>query len=104
MEKPSNNAMIGLALVGIGAGLAAAGFAVLAPICFSWSREKVREAYRKGKEGMRSGLEGAAATLKDVAEKSQGPLGDAAKAARQTTAIAAGAVETAAAYVREHVQ
>ena len=104
MQTPSKNAVIGLALVGIGAGLAAAGCAILVPVCASWSQDKVRDAYRKGKEGMLSGLGGAAATLKDVAEKAQGPFSDAAKAARQTTAIAAGAVESAAHYVREHIQ
>ena len=104
MQKPSKNAIVGLALVGLGAGLAAAGCAILVPMCASWSQGKVRDAYRKGKEGMLSGFEGAAATLKDVAEKAQGPLSDAAKAARQTTAIAAGALETAAHYVRERVQ
>jgi hypothetical protein len=104
VQKPSNNAIIGMALIGLGAGLAAAGCAILVPMCASWSQAKVRDAYRKGKEGVLSGFEGAAATLKDVADKAQGPLSDAAKAARQTTAIAAGAVETAAHYVREHIQ
>ncbi len=104
MQKPSNNAIVGLVLIGIGAGLAAAGCAILVPMCASWSQGKVRDAYRKGKEGMLSGLEGAATTLKDVAEKAQGPLSNAAKAARQTTAVAAGAIETAAHYVREQVQ
>ena len=104
MQRPSKNALVGLALFGIGAGLAAAGCAILVPLCASWSQDKVRDAYRKSKKGMLSGIEGAAATLKDVAEKAQGPLSEAAKAARHTTSIAAGAVETAAHYVRERVQ
>jgi hypothetical protein len=104
MQKPSKEAVVGFSLVAIGAGLATAGFAVLAPICFSWSRNIAREAYRRGRESMLAGFDEATNRLKDVAEKAQGPLSEAAKAARQTTAIAAGAVETAAHYVRERVQ
>ena len=104
MQTESRNGVVGLILLGVGAGIAAAGCALLAPVCLGWSQRKFRQAVDKGKQGMLSGLETAAATLKDVADKAQGPLSEAAKAARQTTAIAAGAVETAAHYVRERVQ
>lgn len=103
METKSKNGVIGLVLIGVGAGIVAAGFALVGPVCFAWSSKKLQEAYRKGKEGMISGFETAADALGEVASKAQSPLGEAARAARQTTAIAAGAVESAAHYVREHV-
>jgi hypothetical protein len=74
MERPSRNVVIGFSLVAAGAGLAAAGFAVLAPICFAWSRNVARNAYQRGRESVLSGIDGATARLKDVAEKAQGPL------------------------------
>jgi len=46
----------------------------------------------------------AADALGEIASKAQSPLGDAAKAAKQTTAIAAGAIESAAHYIKERVQ
>jgi hypothetical protein len=104
MQKPSKNAVIGFTLVAIGTGLSIAGVAVLAPVCYAWSRTVAERAYRKGRENVISGIDDATTRLKDVAEKAQGPLGDMAKAARQTTAVAAGAVEAAAHYVRERVQ
>ena len=104
MERPSKNAVIGISMLAIGAGLTAAGFAVLAPICFSWSRSIARTAYQRGRESVLASIDEATNRLKDVAEKAQGPLSEAAKAARHTTALAAGAVETAAHYVRERVQ
>jgi hypothetical protein len=104
MERPSKNAVVGFSMLAAGAGLLAAGAVVLAPVCFSWSRNIARNAYEKGRQSVLAGIDGATARLKDVAEKTQGPLSDAAKAARQTTAIAAGAVETAAHYIKERVQ
>jgi hypothetical protein len=53
---------------------------------------------------MVSTFESAADALGEVATKAQSPLGDAAKAAKQTTAIAAGAIESAAHYIKERVQ
>jgi hypothetical protein len=103
VNKKSNNGVIGLALIGVGAAIVAAGFTLVTPVCFSWSRNRLQDAYQKGKKGVISGFESAAETLGDVASKAQTPLGEAAKAARHTTAIAAGAVESAAHYVREHV-
>jgi hypothetical protein len=104
MENRLSNGAVGVILVGVGAGLAAAGLALLAPIGASWSRKQVLNAFERGKEGVRSGFESAAEKLSDVANRAQHPLGEAAKAAKQGTAIAAGAIESAAHYVREHVQ
>jgi hypothetical protein len=93
VEKQSRNGVWGVILIGLGAGLTAAGLALVVPVCTTWSRSKLREAYRKGVDA-----------LGDVASKAQQPLGEAAKAAKQTTAIAAGAIESAAHYIRERVQ
>lgn len=104
MDKQSKDAVFGLALVGLGAGLATAGLALVVPFCATWSRSKVREAYRNGKDGMLSGLETAKDAWGEMASKAQQPLGDATKAAKQTAAIAAGAIESAAHYIKERVQ
>lgn len=104
MDKQSKNGVLGLVLVGLGTGLTAAGLALVVPVCTTWSRSKLREVYAKGKEGMISGLGTASDALGDIATKAQHPLGEAAKAARQTTAIAAGAIESAAHYIKERVQ
>jgi hypothetical protein len=53
---------------------------------------------------MISGFENAIDTLGDMANKVQQPMGDAAKAAKYSTAVAAGAVESAAHYVKERLQ
>jgi hypothetical protein len=103
MRRKSNNGALGLALIGIGAALATAGVVLLVPVCASWSQTKLQSAYRRGKEGLISGFEGAADTFNDVANKAQTPLSEAAKAAKHTAAIAAGALESAAHYVRERV-
>jgi hypothetical protein len=95
---------LGLVLIGMGAALTAAGIAFVVPVCATWSRSKVREVYRKGKEGMISGFGTASDTLGEMANKAQQPLGEAAKAAKQTAAIAAGAIESAAHYIKERVQ
>jgi len=104
VDKQSRNGVFGLVLIGLGAGLTAAGIAIVVPVCTTWSRIKMREAYRKGKEGLLSGFETAADAFGEVASKAQQPLGEAAKAAKQTTAIAAGAIESAAHYIKERVQ
>ncbi|HEX4210087.1 MAG TPA: hypothetical protein VHY56_06835 [Candidatus Binataceae bacterium] len=104
MEKKSNNGLVGVVLVGVGAGLAAAGVALLTPVCISWSRKQMQNVFERGKEGVRSGFESVSDKLTDVANRAQHPLGEAAKAAKQGTAIAAGAIETAAHYVKERVQ
>lgn len=104
MDKKTSNGVLGLTLVGAGVGLAAAGVALLTPICVSWSRKQVLNAFERGKEGVRAGFETVSDKLTDVASKAQHPLGEAARAAKQGTAIAAGAIETAAHYVKERVQ
>ncbi len=104
MEKQSQNGLTGLILIGLGAGLTAAGVALVVPLCATWSRSKLRGAYEKGKESVVSGFGTAADALGEMASKAQSPLGDAAKAAKQTTAIAAGAIESAAHYIKERVQ
>ena len=104
MDKQTRTGIFGLVLIGVGAGLAAAGLALIVPVCASWSRIKIREVYARGKEGLISGIETATDALGEVASKAQQPLGEAAKAAKQTTAIAAGAIESAAHYIKERVQ
>jgi hypothetical protein len=104
VDKQSRNGLFGLILVGLGTGFAAAGVALMVPFCTNWSRSKLRDAYRKGREGVLSGFESAADAIGEMASKAQQPLGEAAKAAKQTTAIAAGAIESAAHYVKERVQ
>jgi hypothetical protein len=104
MDKKTRNGVLGMVFLGIGVGLAVAGVTLAVPVCVGWSRSKLDEAYRKGKQGLLSGIETAAETLTEVANKAQQPLADAAKAARYTTAVAAGAIESAAHYVKERVQ
>jgi hypothetical protein len=103
-SKSSKNAAIGFGLVALGAGLSIAGIAVLAPVCYTWSRTLAEQAYRRGKQNMLVGIDEASAKLREVADKVQGPLGEAAHVVRHTTAVAAGAVEAAAHYVRERVE
>ncbi|MBV9085616.1 MAG: hypothetical protein JOZ62_23320 [Acidobacteriaceae bacterium] len=103
MDRQSKNGYIGVTLIGLGAALTGVGFAMIAPVCVAWSRNRLREAYETGRKRVLSGLETAAGTLGDVAEKVQPQLTEAAKAARQGTAIAAGAIESAAHYVKERV-
>jgi anionic cell wall polymer biosynthesis LytR-Cps2A-Psr (LCP) family protein len=50
-----------------------------------------------------SGFENAIDTLGEVANKVQQPMSDAAKAAKYSTAVAAGAGESAAHYVKERL-
>lgn len=104
MENQSRNGVTGLILIGLGAGLTAAGLALIVPVCATWSRSKLRDGYQKGKESVVSTFGTAADALGDLASKAQTPFGDAAKAAKQTTAIAAGAIESAAHYIKERVQ
>jgi hypothetical protein len=103
MYRKSRNGAVGLSLIGVGTLLTGIGFVLVLPICVSWSRDRLERVYKKGKEGVISGFETATERLSDVANKAQSPLGEAAKMARHTTAIAAGAVESAAHYVRERV-
>ena len=104
MKRETRNSVIGLTLMGLGAGLAAAGMALVLPACTAWSRARVADIYRKGRESVLSSLESAAEAFGQVTAKAQPPLEEAARAARQTTAIAAGAIESAAHYIKERVQ
>ena len=103
MEKQTKTGLMGLGLIGLGTGLAALGFLLTLPVCMTWSRTKLRHAYETGKKGMLSGLETAAEHLGEMTDKVQPQLAEAAKAAKHTTALAAGAIESAAHYVRERV-
>jgi transketolase C-terminal domain/subunit len=100
MDKESKSGVIGAILIGVGCGLAAAGLAVVIPVCANWSARRAQEAIRKGRERM----EDAAAAFGEVAGRAQQRFGEAAKAARQKTSKAAGAVETAARRVREYTE
>lgn len=104
MSKDQKNAALGFTLVALGAGLSAAGLAVLAPVGYAWSRALAETAYRRGKKNVLVSIDGATERLRQVAEAAQGPLSDAAKAARHTTVVAAGAVEAAARHVRERIE
>jgi hypothetical protein len=104
VDRQSRNGLFGLALIGLGTAAAVTGVVLVAPVCTSWSRSKVRKAYEKGRKNVVSGLENAIDTLSDVANKVQQPVGEAAKAAKYSTAVAAGAVESAAHYVKERLQ
>jgi hypothetical protein len=104
MDKQTRNGVLGVVFLGIGVGLAVAGVTLAVPVCVGWSRSKLNDAYRKGKAGLLAGIETATDTLSEAANKAQQPLGEAAKAARYTTAVAAGAIESAAHYVKERVQ
>jgi hypothetical protein len=104
MDKQTQKGATGLILIGLGASLAAAGVALLVPVCASWSKNRFQRAYERGRRRVASGLDTAMDALNQVAERAHEPLGEAAKAARHTTAIAAGAIESAAHYVKERVQ
>lgn len=101
MKQCSSKGVIGAVLIGVGCGFAAAGLALVIPACADWSLGWIDEAFRRGREGM----QGAAATIGDVADRAQERFqhhfGEAAKGARNVTAVAAGAVESAARHVRE---
>jgi hypothetical protein len=104
MDRDARNGVLGLALVGLGAGLAAAGMTLLIPVLTSWGRARVADIYSKGRESAIRSLEKAAETLGHITAKAQQPLSDAARAAKHTTAVAAGAIESAAHYIRERVE
>ena len=104
MDKRTKNGLVGLGMLALGTGLAAAGVVLVAPVCVAYSKQKLKGAYEKGKAGLLNGIESAAGALQVAADKADGPLSDAARAAKQGTAIAAGAIETAAHYIKERVQ
>jgi hypothetical protein len=98
MRTKSNNALIGAILIGAGVGCTVAGLVLVIPACMNWSAGIVEQVLRRGRER----LDHATTTLGDFAGRAQTRFGEAAKAARATTAKAAGAVETGARHVREY--
>ena len=102
MEKSSNNGLVGAALIGVGFGLTAVGIAMVIPACTNWTLGLVDQAVKKGKETMNSGVETAASLAGQLHGVAYRKFEDASKTARQTTAKAAGAVESAARQVREY--
>ena len=101
MKQSSNKGLLGAILIGVGCGFTAAGLALLIPACADWSLGWLDDAFRRSREG----VQGAAATLGEVAGRAQEQFtqrfSEAAKGARNVTAVAAGAVESAARHVRE---
>jgi hypothetical protein len=85
MNTSSKAGLIGFGLIGVGCGLAAIGVAVVVPACASWSRGRLESAFRKGKEGVMSGVETAATAVGELAGKAQHKFEKAAKAARKET-------------------
>lgn len=102
MRNDSRNGLIGAALIGVGCGLAAVGFALVIPACTSWSLSFMEQAVKKGRESLSSGVETAASLAGQLTGVAHRKFGEASKTARERTAKAAGAVETAARRVREH--
>lgn len=96
--RNSNRGTLGAILIGIGCGLTTAGLVLVIPACANWSAGLFGDAFQRGRES----LENAASSLGDIAGRAQQRFGDAAKVARNTTAKAAGAVESAARHVREY--
>jgi hypothetical protein len=101
MRQDSRNGLIGAALIGVGCGLTAVGIAMVIPACTNWSLEMMDRATRKWRETVSSGVETAASFAGQVAGMAQRKFGEASKTAREKTAKAASAVETAARRVRE---
>jgi len=85
MDTNSKASLIGFGLIGVGCGLAVIGVAMVVPACASWSREWLEAAFRKGKEGVISSVESAAATVGEFAGKAQHKFDEAARAARKQT-------------------
>jgi hypothetical protein len=85
MDTKAKTALIGLGLVGVGCALALIGVAVAVPAGAVWAREWLQSAFHKGKEGVMSGVQSAAATVGEVAGKAQQKFDEAARAAREQT-------------------
>jgi len=98
MRTKSNQGLLGALFIGLGCGLAAVGVALVLPACANWSLSLADRAMRRGRDAMGS----TADTLAEVAGSASQHFNTAAKAARATTAKAAGAVESAARQVREY--
>jgi hypothetical protein len=102
MTDDKRNGMIGALLIGVGCGLTAVGFAMVIPACTNWTLDVMDEAVRRGRDTLHSGVETAASMAGHLSGKAQRKFGEASKTARETTAKAAAAVESAARRVREH--
>jgi hypothetical protein len=85
MDNNSKASLIGFGLIGVGCGLTAIGVALVIPACVSLSRGWLETAFRKGKEGVISSVESAAATMGEFAGKAQSKFDEAARAARKHT-------------------
>jgi hypothetical protein len=85
MKTNSNASLIGFGLIGVGCGLTAIGVALVVPACVSLSRGWLEAAFRKGKEGVISSVETAAATVGEFAGKAQHKFEQAARTARKET-------------------
>ena len=96
--KSNNQGLLGALFIGLGCGLAAVGVALVVPACANWSLSLADRALRRGREAVGS----AADTFAEVAGSASQHFETAAKAARVSTAKAAGAVESAASQVREY--
>lgn len=101
MQENSRNGLIGAALIGLGCGLAAVGFALVIPACTNWSLGLMDEVVKRGREGLHSGVETAASLAGQLSGAAHRKFGEASKTAKEKTAKAAGVVETAARRVRE---
>lgn len=102
MRDDSRNGLIGAALIGVGCGLAAVGFAMVIPACANWSLDMVDEAVKRGRETLHSSVEGAASFAGQMHGTAQRKFSEASKTAKETAAKAAGMVENAARQVREY--
>jgi GTP-dependent phosphoenolpyruvate carboxykinase len=102
MKENSRNGLIGAALIGLGCGLTAVGMAMVIPACANWSLGLMGDAVKKGREGLNSSVGSAAALAGQVTGVAQRKFEEASKTARERAAKAAGVVENAARYVREH--
>jgi hypothetical protein len=85
MKTNSKASLIGFGLIGVGCGLTVIGVALVVPACASLSRGWLEQAFRKGKEGVISGVESAAETIGEFAGKAQHKFEEAAKTARKHT-------------------
>ncbi len=102
MKSNTNNGLVGAALIGLGCGLTAVGIALVIPACTNWSLGLIEQAMKKGKEGISSGVGSAASLAGQISGMAQKKFDEASKTARDRTAKAAEAVETAARHVREY--
>ncbi len=80
MNPRLKTALFGLGLIGVGGGLAVIGAAVVVPACIGFSRDLAQAAFRKGKEGVMCGIQGAAASVGEVTGKVQHTFKQASRA------------------------